>query len=118
MILDEQEIDRIVGRIVLRTCVDRIYLFGSNAKGCARAGSDIDLLIIGPNRLPVHQRTRNIAPSLRSIASSFDLVILTPEEVDEELRVPHSFVSQVMATAQLVYPKVRTPLEAPRAPAG
>jgi uncharacterized protein len=105
MIADPREIDRIVDRIVHCTQASAIYLFGSNAKGTAGPNSDVDLLLIGPCRLPPPLRTKNLVAELRLFATDFDLVFLTPEEFDEARGDPHSFVSLVMRTARKVYPR-------------
>jgi len=85
--------------------VRAIYLFGSNAKGTASLKSDVDVLLVGPSRLPPPLRTKNLVAELRLFATDFDLVFLTPEEFDEERSDPHSFVSLVMRTARQVYPR-------------
>jgi predicted nucleotidyltransferase len=105
MIADQEEIDRIVDRIVHCSQASAIYLFGSNAKGTASHNSDIDLLLVGPCRLPPPLRTKNLVAELRLFAAEFDLIFLTPEEFDEARRDPHSFVSLVMRTARQVYPQ-------------
>ena len=45
-------LSEIVRRLVDAYCPERIYLFGSRARGDAGAGSDYDLLLVVPDDAP------------------------------------------------------------------
>jgi uncharacterized protein len=99
----ERDLAWIVNRV--RGCCEptAIYLFGSHARGTAHAGSDIDLLIVGPSRIPRWHRGREILATLTSFPSRFDLLFYTEEELAEECADPLSFMSSVMASARAVF---------------
>jgi predicted nucleotidyltransferase len=103
MIPDERDFAWIVARV--RSCFDAtaVYLFGSHAKASPRPGSDIDLLIVGPSRLPRSRRGREVAAALAAFPTRFDLLFYTEEELAEERSDPRSFVSTVMASARTLY---------------
>ena len=48
MLLGEDDLASVVNRIVAHYDPNRVYLFGSYAKGTMTRGSDIDLLVTGP----------------------------------------------------------------------
>ena len=111
MIADEADFRSIVQRIVALVGPERIYLFGSYAKGTARDGSDIDLLIVGPSSLPRPYRGKDVGAVLSAFPSRFHLLFYTPQELEEELRDPYSFAAAAMATSRLLYEQPRAPLE-------
>ena len=43
---DHALIDKIVDRIVSKFTPEKVIIFGSAAKGTAKAGSDVDILVI------------------------------------------------------------------------
>jgi uncharacterized protein len=106
MIANEMDIRWIVERIVALCDPDRVYLFGSYAKGTAHEGSDLDLLIIAPSALPFLHRGKVVRAVLRAFPSRFDLLFFTPLEVEEELKDPYSFISSITASGRLVYRKI------------
>ena len=56
-LLASKVLDQIVKRLVKGLRPDRIYLFGSQARGQATKSSDFDLLVVVPeSTLPRHQR--------------------------------------------------------------
>ena len=69
----------IVGRLVAAKNPIRIILFGSHARGEAREGSDLDLLVV----LDAAENLRHEAIALRVAISDLgvptDLVVATPE---------------------------------------
>jgi predicted nucleotidyltransferase len=103
MTLDERDVAWIVERV--RGCCDAsaIYLFGSHARDAAHPRSDIDLLIVGPSRLPRSRRGRQLAAALATFPTRFDLLLYTEQELAEECAQPYSFMSSVMASARPLY---------------
>ena len=81
--VDEKLLETIVQRILEVTQPDKIILFGSYARGDAREDSDIDILIIQPSDLPRHKRSTPIRLALMGLHPSKDIVVYTPEEVEE-----------------------------------
>jgi predicted nucleotidyltransferase len=100
---NERDLAWIVGRVRSGFDATAIYLFGSHAKGTPRPGSDMDLLIVGPSRLPRVRRGREVAAALAAFPKRFDLLFYTEEELFEERIDPRSFISTVMANAQILY---------------
>jgi predicted nucleotidyltransferase len=101
--VDESDLDWIVERV--RTFFDAttIYLFGSQARGTSQAGSDIDLLIVGPSRLPQHRRGREVVAELAAFPARFDLLFYTEAELAEACGDPLSFIASSLTRARVIY---------------
>ncbi len=81
---------------------EKIILFGSYAYGIPRQGSDIDLLVIMPyegsrvdQSVKIHQAL-NYAPSL-------DLLVRTPEEVQQRIEMGDSFMREIVKRGKILY---------------
>src|SRR5271155_4794751 len=76
----QEQIDRMVKRIVKRFRPDIIILFGSQARGEAGPDSDIDLLIVMPVEGSVCEKRLDIRQALHDFSVPIDVVITPPEE--------------------------------------
>jgi predicted nucleotidyltransferase len=104
MIPDEHDLRWITERVTSHYRATAIYLFGSHAKGIGHHDSDIDLLIIGPSRLPPERRGKEVAAALAAFPASFDLLFHTEEEVAEACADPYSFIASILPRARALYP--------------
>lgn len=82
------ELDRIIGRFrqeLERSGVrpERILLFGSHARGKAREGSDIDLIVVSPDwaRFSRRERLELLGVTAVRIMESVQAQGFTPDEV-------------------------------------
>jgi uncharacterized protein len=73
----------------------RIILFGSHGYGTPTAGSDIDLFVIMNTSLPVKRQAFLIRRELKS-SVPVDVIVRTPEQVEERLKLGDFFVKKVM----------------------
>ena len=74
--------------------VDAAYIFGSYAAGTDRAGSDVDLLVVGrPNRVALSEK---LAPVERTIGRDVNVVTKTEAQVRERRRGGDPFWRQVL----------------------
>lgn len=77
-----ETIHQAVGRLTADPLPQRIILFGSQARGDADAGSDIDLLVIErevPDRAAEMVRLRRL---LRPLPAAFDVLVYSQDEVE------------------------------------
>jgi predicted nucleotidyltransferase len=76
---------------------DRIYLFGSHARGEAGPDSDLDFLVIVPqSKKTRYQRAVEARGYLREIFVPKDIIVLTQAEWERELKAPCSLSSTVL----------------------
>ncbi|HHY99403.1 MAG TPA: nucleotidyltransferase domain-containing protein [Firmicutes bacterium] len=79
--------------------VDRIILFGSQARGDAREDSDIDLLVVSPDfaNMPLHRRYEILGKAMAAVRQPIEPLACTPAEVQIENLSKASFLFDVLA---------------------
>ena len=98
-----QQIAQLTARIVEAEQPEKIVFFGSYAGGTATEASDVDLLVISRSTLPRAQREVRLTRRLFGSGVPYDLLVLTPEEVEERLRRNGPFIREILATGRVVY---------------
>lgn len=100
-------VDEAIRMAVQRLAADplplRIILFGSQARGDADPGSDIDLLVVEsevPNRGAEMVRLQRL---LRSLRAPFAVVVLTQQELDRWGREPGSLAYWVLQEGKVIH---------------
>jgi predicted nucleotidyltransferase len=102
-LVTEQLLLEVVRRILTIGSPHKILLFGSHAKGTAHSDSDLDLLIIEESDMPRYQRSGRYRRALCGVFPAKDIVVWTPQEVEEWKSVPNAFISTVVAEGRLLY---------------
>ena len=99
--------EKLLQEIVRRMCEvghpQKIILFGSRARMEARPDSDLDLLVIEDSALPRHERAGRYRRALLGLFPSKDIVVWTPEEVQEWSGVPNAFVNVTLKEGKILY---------------
>jgi predicted nucleotidyltransferase len=101
--LDVKLINEIIRRIVDAARPEKIIMFGSRARGDARSGSDIDLLVIADSTEPRHRRSGPLYGALSDILAPMDILVYSPEEVEEWSQVRQAFVTTAMREGKVLY---------------
>lgn len=103
-----RNIEEIRERLVRDYDPDRIILFGSHAKGVAREGSDIDLLIVKQTSdRPVDRRIR-VEKMLADRQMPLDIVVYTPKEMRRLYSIGSPFIEEVVETGRVLYMRKAT----------
>jgi len=93
-----------VRRLVEAMQPERIYLFGSQARGDASDESDYDLLVIVREATqPRHKLARMAFRTLCGVGVSKDVVVLTLDEFERKKTVPASLPATVLREGNLLY---------------
>ena len=83
---------------------ERIYLFGSRARGDAGPDSDYDLLVVVANSpLPGYKRDQEAFRALRGVGVSKDVIVLTLDEFQRKSSVVCSLPATVLREGTLLY---------------
>lgn len=84
--------------------VEKIVLFGSQAKGNARVDSDIDVLVVSPDFafMPLYRRYEVLGKALAAVKKPIEALPCTPEEVQVENLSPASFLYSILAREKTV----------------
>jgi predicted nucleotidyltransferase len=104
-VIGAAEVAHVVDAVVAHCNPDRVYVFGSYAKGLSHEESDLDLIVVKASKLPRFRRGRDLNGILATMALSVDVLFLTPEEMRMELADPYSMLSAVMPSAKTLYPR-------------
>jgi uncharacterized protein len=86
-----------VRRIVTRFSPEKVILFGSRARGNARPGSDVDLLVVMPVNGSRRKKMVEILTALHDFPLPVDVIVVTHQE----------FIDHADIVGTMVYPAVR-----------
>ena len=97
--LVEETIDLIVSEFH----PERIIIFGSVARGSATDTSDLDILVVMDSDLKPTRRAREIYTATSDIDLAMDIIVLTPEEFEQNRDDLYSFTSEIVRTGVVAY---------------
>ena len=98
----EIELKKIVENIEINYNPEKIILFGSLAAGRATKGSDIDLGVIKDTDKDPWSRSEEVDRYIRHDVP-VDVLVYTPREIVERLRINDSFVKEIMEKGKVLY---------------
>ena len=101
--ITQADIQKMVDIIADQFHPEKIILLGSRARGSARPGSDVDLLVIAASAAPRWERAAPLYGYLRHFLFPIDIVVYTPEEIREWSGVPEAFVPRALAEGKVLY---------------
>jgi predicted nucleotidyltransferase len=93
----------LVARIRDAVQPERVILFGSRARDEAHVESDYDFLIIKESDQPRYRRSGPLYTALADLPVEVELVVYTPEEVQEWSAVPEAFVTTALREGLVLY---------------
>jgi predicted nucleotidyltransferase len=96
-------IKQVAEQIGKKADADAVILFGSHAKGQAGENSDVDFLVIADSDQPRFKRSRELYGLFRPYPFAMDIVVYTPDEVEQQCGSPLSFVSTVLREGKRLY---------------
>jgi len=101
---DDPIVAEIVRRLVELYRPERIYLFGSAARGEAAPDSDYDFMVVVSDDTPREIReTRAVFRALFDIGAPIDVLVWTRQEFDKRLHLRVSFPSAIVREGKLLY---------------
>jgi len=102
--LDDLILAEIVRRLVAAYQPERIYLFGSKARGDAGPDSDYDLMVIVPDDAPPERKRSRLAYEvLWGTGTAADVLVWPRTEFDQRLHLKASLPSTVMREGRLLH---------------
>ncbi len=94
----------VVRRLVEAYDPQRIYLFGSHARGDAGADSDYDLLVVVADDAPPEQKRSRLAyVALRGTGTAADVLVCTRRYFEERLPLKASLPATIAREGKLLY---------------
>ena len=101
--VDPGVIKEIVRRIVETVHPEKIILFGSQVREETHPGSDMDLLVIADSKEPRYRRSAPLYGVLSDILVPMDILVYSPEEVEEWREVRQAFVTTAIREGKVLY---------------
>ena len=101
---DDPVLAEAVRRLVAAYQPERIYLFGSVARGDAGADSDYDLLVVVPdNASPERRRSRLAYEALRGTGTAADVIVCTSPYFEDRRLLKASLPGTVLREGRLLH---------------
>ncbi len=101
--ITSEVIQEIAWRIAAQFAPEKIILFGSRAWGNPSAESDVDLLVIMESDKRPARRSAEISMACRPPMVAMDILVRTPEEIQERLRIKDPFLLQILEKGKVLY---------------
>jgi predicted nucleotidyltransferase len=97
-------LDEIVRRLVEALQPERIYLFGSQARGDADEGSDYDLMVVlRTSDRPRYEREQAAYGALWGVRIPKDVLVWTRDEFERQTVVVASLPATILREGRLLY---------------
>lgn len=94
----------VVRRLVEAYRPERIYLFGSVARGDAGPDSDYDIMLVVPDDAPPERQDCDLAyRALRGLGIAKDLLVWTRSEFEKRLHLQASLPSTIVREGKLLH---------------
>jgi uncharacterized protein len=90
-------------KIVDEVDPEKIILFGSFAYGEPTPDSDVDLFIVMKTSLRPVDRIRQVSAVLDPRPFPVDIIVRTPAELAEQLRINDCFIREIVDKGQVIY---------------
>lgn len=101
---DDPSLAEIVHRLVEAYQPERVYLFGSRARGDGGQDSDYDLLlVVADDVAPEHRDSKLAYQVLWGVGAAADVVVWTRTAFDRRARVPASLPATVLREGKLLH---------------
>lgn len=98
-----ESLPEVVARIVAQLDPDKIVLFGSYAYGAPTPDSDVDLLVILDTDAPRRERTWMVSRLLIPRPFPVDILVKTPQEIEQALAGHDFFLQEIMRRGKVLY---------------
>lgn len=94
----------IVRRLIDALHPERIYLFGSRARGDAGADSDYDLMVVVPHLTePAYRLAQRAHSVLWGLGTAADILVWSRQAFDSRLHLPASLPATVLREGTLLH---------------
>jgi predicted nucleotidyltransferase len=97
-------LDEVVRRLVAAFRPERIYLFGSAARGDGGPDSDFDLMVVVPDDAPAERRSSRLAyETLWGLGVAADVLVWTRSAFEARTHLKASLPATILREGRLVH---------------
>jgi len=84
--------------------LEKVYLYGSRARGTSRLDSDIDLILVSPKfyKMPFWKRWEIIGDALAEIMEPIEVLAFSPEEFEKKKEKQAGFLQHIMKQPETI----------------
>lgn len=100
-----KQIDEIINKIKDFFDPEKIYLFGSYARGNPSDVSDIDIFVIKATNAPFHKRGRQLRALFKGTGIPLDILVYSPDEIKKLRDIKGNMVNEILNSGVTVYEK-------------
>jgi predicted nucleotidyltransferase len=100
---EKRILDEIIRRIVDVAHPERIILFGSAVRGEMNEDSDLDLIIVKQGDYNPRAVAAEIYLRLFGVGQAVDLIVITPEQIEEYRYSPYYVLYPALQEGKVVY---------------
>jgi predicted nucleotidyltransferase len=98
------QLTEVVQRLIEAYAPERVYLFGSNARGDAGPDSDYDLLLVVPDdAAPERKRAKLAYATLWGTGTAVDVLVWTRSSFDRRVHLPTSLPATIIREGRLLH---------------
>jgi predicted nucleotidyltransferase len=103
--LSKELVAEIKKRLLTKFDIEKIILFGSQARGSANKYSDVDLLLIAKVEYDRFNMMTDILRALGRMNYAFEVMILTSEEFERHKNIPGTVARYAFKEGKVLYEK-------------
>ncbi|MFN0171115.1 MAG: nucleotidyltransferase domain-containing protein [Bryobacteraceae bacterium] len=102
--IDDRALAEMVRRLVEVYHPDRVYLFGSVARGEAGPDSDYDIMVVVPDHAPAQQAVSRVGyRAVRDLGLPRDIFVWKSSDFARQLHLKASLPSTIVREGRLLY---------------
>lgn len=105
--ISQKTIDEVIRRLVRAAEPDKVFLFGSYARGDAREGSDLDVLVVERRLASRRRETVRLHDVIRPLRIHTDIVVLSRAAFDQWSDIPGTLANKAKTEGRLCYDAAR-----------
>ncbi len=103
--ISEKKIKQVIEKLIETAKPQKIYLFGSYARGDAREKSDLDFLVVERKLSSQRKEMVRLHDAIRSMRLPVDILVTVESHFNEWSEIPGTVINRAITEGKLCYEK-------------